>query len=349
MLCAWLAPMLSFAQPSVVFDAPKHDMGSILWNNPAIARFTIKNSGDKPLAIENIEASCGCTVAKWDKKNIAPGTSSEISVSYNAEMLGHFTKQVAVYTNASKRPTYLTIYGNVVAQLPDYIGEYKRKIGDIKLNTEDIEFDDVNIGDTPVKTIEIFNEGTKTYKPELMHLPKYLSAKAIPETLLPNRSGKIQVTLNSRMLNNMGLTHTSVYLSRFPGDKVDEENEIGVSAVILPEAAQLSEAQLSQAPCISLSSDTLVLEGINEKNKASGTLTITNSGKSTLQIRSLQVFASALNVGVSRKIAPGKQTKLKITVLRKFLKQNSRNRLKVLMITNDPQQPKVIVVVKLKQ
>lgn len=182
-----------------------------------------------------------------------------------------------------------------------------------------------------------------------MHLPKYLSAKAIPETLLPNRSGKIQVTLNSRMLNNMGLTQTSVYLSRFPGDKVDEENEIGVSAVILPEAAQLSEAQLSQAPCISLSSDTLVLEGINEKNKASGTLTITNSGKSTLQIRSLQVFASALNVGVSRKIAPGKQTKLKITVLRKFLKQNSRNRLKVLMITNDPQQPKVIVVVKLKQ
>ena len=182
-----------------------------------------------------------------------------------------------------------------------------------------------------------------------MHLPKYLSAKAIPETLLPNRSGKIQVTLNSRMLNNMGLTQTSVYLSRFPGDKVDEENEIGVSAVILPEAAQLSEAQLSQATCISLSSDTLVLEGINEKNKASGTLTITNSGKSTLQIRSLQVFASALNVGVSRKIAPGKQTKLKITVLRKFLKQNSRNRLKVLMITNDPQQPKVIVVVKLKQ
>ena len=161
MLCAWLAPTLSFAQPSVVFDAPKHDMGSILWNNPAIARFTIKNSGDKPLAIENIEASCGCTVAKWDKKNIAPDTSSEISVSYNAEMLGHFTKQVAVYTNASKRPTYLTIYGNVVAQLPDYIGEYKRKIGDIKLNTEDIEFDDVNIGDTPVKTIEIFNEGTK--------------------------------------------------------------------------------------------------------------------------------------------------------------------------------------------
>lgn len=349
MLCAWLAPTLSFAQPSVVFDAPKHDMGSILWNNPAIARFTIKNSGDKPLAIENIEASCGCTVTKWDKKNIAPGTSSEISVSYNAEMLGHFTKQVAVYTNASKRPTYLTIYGNVVAQLPDCIGEYKRKIGDIKLNTEDIEFDDVNIGDTPVKTIEIFNEGTKTYKPELMHLPKYLSAKAIPETLLPNRSGKIQVTLNSRMLNNMGLTQTSVYLSRFPGDKVDEENEIGVSAVILPEAAQLSEAQLSQAPCISLSSDTLVLEGINEKNKASGTLTITNSGKSTLQIRSLQVFASALNVGVSRKIAPGKQTKLKITVLRKFLKQNSRNRLKVLMITNDPQQPKVIVIVKLKQ
>ncbi len=349
LLCAWLAPAFSLAQPSAVFDAQKHDMGTILWNSPHTARFTVKNAGNKPLLITNVEASCGCTVAEWDKKPVKQGDSAEISVSYNAEMLGHFSKQVAVYTNAAKRPTYLTLYGNVSAQAPEYAGEYTRKIGDIKINVEEIEFDDVHLGDTPIKTIEIFNEGTKAYKPELMHLPKYLSAKAVPQTLLPNHGGKIEVTLNSGTLQSMGLTQTSVYLSRYPGDKVDEENEIGVSTVILPEAVAMNAAQLASAPKMSLSADTLTLDGTAGKDRISGVLTIANEGKSPLQIRSLQVFSTALNVGVNRKIAPGKQTKLKITVLRKFLKQSSRNRLKVLMITNDPQRPKVTVVVKVKQ
>ena len=119
MWCARLAPTWSVAQPSVVFDAPKHDMGSILWNNPAIARFTIKNSGDKPLAIENIEASCGCTVAKWDKKNIAPGTSSEISVSYNAEMLG-----IEFYVS------YFTfVFSYIVGQLSHNVAVYRKISG----------------------------------------------------------------------------------------------------------------------------------------------------------------------------------------------------------------------------
>ncbi len=333
LLCAWLAPALSLAQPSAVFEAQKHDMGTILWNSPHTARFTVKNSGNRPLRITNVEASCGCTVAEWDKKPVEPGGSTEIAVSYNAE----------------KRPAYLTLYGNVSAQAPEYEGEYTRKIGNIKLNAEEIEFDDVHLGDTPVKTIEIFNEGTKPYKPELMHLPKYLSAKAVPQTLLPNRGGKIEVTLNSGTLKSMGLTQTSVYLSRYPGDKVDEENEISVSTVIIPKAAAMSEAQLASAPKMSLSADTLVLDGTAGKDRINGMLTIANEGKSPLQIRSLQVFSTALNVGVNKKIAPGKQTKLKITVLRKFLKQPSRNRLKVLMITNDPQRPKVTVVVKVKQ
>ncbi len=348
LLCAWLAPAFSLAQPVAVFDTQKHDMGSILWNAPRTARFAVKNSGNEPLLIKNVEAACGCTVAEWDKKPMEPGDSTDISVTYNAEMLGHFTKQVAIYTNAAKRPTYLTIYGNVTAQAPEYVGEYTHKIGDVKLNTEEIEFDDVNLGDTPVKTIEIFNEGAKPYKPELMHLPKYLSAKVIPETLLPNHGGKIEVTLNSGKLHNMGLTQTSVYLSRYPGDKVEAENEISISTVIIPKAAAMSEAQLASAPKMLLSADTLTLDSTGGKTRMSGTLTITNNGKSPLQIRSLQVFSTALNVSVNRKISPGKQTKLKITVLRKFLKKPSRNRLKVLMITNDPLQPKVTVAVKLK-
>lgn len=339
----------AFAQPNVKFDKQKYDLGTIVWNQIKTAEFTISNTGNQPLKINNVEVSCGCTVVNWDKKPIEAGKSSIITVSYNAEMLGHFTKHAAIYTNASERPVYISLYGNVVAQAPDYSGDYTCKIGDIKLSSDELEFDDINRGDIKKQTIDLFNEGTTIYKPELMHLPKYLTVEAIPQKILPNHGGKIIVTLNSNMLRDMGLTQTSVYLSRYPGDKVDDENEISVSAVMLPASRELSKAELAVAPHIALSQDTIELDGTTGKDQLKGVVTITNTGKSPLLINSLQVFNTALNVGVSRKIAAGKQTKMKITVLNKYLKQHSRNRLKVLMITNDPQNPKITVYVKIKR
>lgn len=337
------------AQPVAVFDALRRDMGAVMWHSGQTVAFNVKNSGDKPLVIENVEASCDCTVPQWDRKPIAPGGSATITVGYNAETLGHFQKQVAVYTNAAPAPQYLTVLGNVVTSVPGYTGDYEYQIGNIKLNTLDIEFDDVHRGDLPVREIEVFNAGSAPYKPELMHLPKYLSVASEPAEIRPNHGGRILVTLDSRMLRAMGLTQTSVYLSRYPGDKVGDDNEMSVSAVLLPEAGQMSEAQLAVAPRAVLDTDVVVFPSPSAGQKLRATVAITNVGKSPLLIRSLQVSGSALNVGVGRKIAPGKQTKVKITVLPKFLRRHQSSRLRVLMITNDPLQPKLTVAVRFAQ
>ena len=55
------------------------------------------------------------------------------------------------------------------------------------------------------------------------------------------------------MLPAMGLHQTSIYLSRRPGDKVSAENEISVSALLLPNFTSFSESQLAVAPAIELS------------------------------------------------------------------------------------------------
>ena len=68
-----------------------------------------------------------------------------------------------------------------------------------------------------------------------MHLPPYLSAKATPEVLGRGKNGKIVVTLDTDKLPKLGITRTSVYLSRFPGDKVGADNEIPVSIALLPD------------------------------------------------------------------------------------------------------------------
>lgn len=68
--------------------------------------------------------------------------------------------------------------------------------------------------------------------------------------------------------------------------------------------------------------------------------------KSNLEIRDLQVFNSALGVQLKKRVLkPGASTKLKITAFGQNLKK-VKGTPRVLMITNDPNNPKIIIKVK---
>ncbi len=335
------------AQPVATFDVLRHDFGSLLWKVGGRTTFKVTNTGDENLTIQDVHPDCGCTVAAWTRDPLRPGATGEIYVEYDAELLGRFRKLLAVKTNASDQPVWLTVSGDVVMEKKEYSGDYPYRIGDIYLSSDNIEFDDVNRGDMPVKVLRVFNNSKKSYSPELMHLPRYLSAKADPETVRPGRVGNIYVSLNSELLRTMGLTQTHIYLSRFPGDRVNKENEIYVSATILPQNEWTAE-QLAAAPTATLDSLSLDLGDMAGKKKVRGYITISNTGKSPLVISALQVYNPGLSVSLNkRRIKPGQSDKLKITV-----NANShyfKGRRRVLLITNDPQNQKIVIDVTVKK
>ena len=161
--------------------------------------------------------------------------------------------------------------------------------------------------------------------------------------------GKIMLTLDSEKLHQMGLTQTSIYLARKVGDKVSEDNEITVSSVLLPDFSSLSAKDREQAPHMELSADTLDMGELGRKRKKSMTVLVSNKGKRTLEIRTLQVFNKALAVGLSdRNIEPGETAKLKVKVLAKYLNK-VKSSPRVLLITNDPARSKEIITVNVKQ
>jgi hypothetical protein len=62
---------------TIVFDRNMHDFGIIRESDgKASTVFTFVNKGDKPLLINNVKASCGCTTPSWTKTPIEPGQSS---------------------------------------------------------------------------------------------------------------------------------------------------------------------------------------------------------------------------------------------------------------------------------
>lgn len=319
------------------------DCGQVMYQNPATVEFELKNHSGKPIHITGVRTSCGCTDVSYPQTAIEAGDKFVVSVTYDALTMGHFDKYVDVYSDGSDKPVVLRVRGNVVREKVDYGGDYNFMLGSIKADCNDVEFDDVNRGDRPQKKIHVFNATSQNVQPVVMHLAKYLTADVSPSTIAPGHGGVVTLTLNSNKLDDMGLTQTSVFLGAFPGDKVNRSKEISVSAVLLPKFNNLTAQQLAAAPKLHLSTTELDLGSFGDRKKLKGEVVIRNDGKSPLKIKSLQMFTVGLQVSLNRQeLQPGESAKIKITAEKKQLK-TARSMPRVLMITNDPNQPKVSI------
>jgi len=332
------------AQSKFVPDNADQKVGELIFQSPKTITFTFENKGNRPLVIKEVHPSCGCTEASWPKIPIPVGGKGSITAIYDAKMMGTFYKELAVYTNASEEPSYLSFQGRVVETPLDYSGNFPIDLGSLRLSTNTLEFDDVNKGDKAQVEFEVANLERGAYRPELMHLPHYLSAEYIPEVIQGGRVGKIRVTLDSEKLYMDGLNQSEIYLARYQGDKVSDENSILVSAILLPTFSELTASQMAKAPQLVFSEDVMNLDFAGRK-KASKVIEVTNDGEEILTIRKVQVFNSALEVSLGdRNLAPHKTTKLKVTVNEKELKK-TKGSFRVLIISNDPRHAKSIIPV----
>lgn len=325
------------------------DCGQVVFNKPVTAEFMLKNDGHKPLVINNVLKSCGCTEVDYPKTGIAAGESFVIKAVYDAKQMGTFTKQVCLYTNADEEPFILSMRGKVVGSVVDFAGSYDEMLGVIKSDAQEVEFDDVNRGDRPVQRIHIFNPTDELLEPVVMHLPPYLHAFVSPSKVAPRHSAEISFVLDSKKLRDLGLNQTSVYLGERPGDRIAPEKEIVVSAVLLPGFENMTPTKKALAPKIEMSATDLNLGSFNGKKKLKGEILITNKGKSELDIRSMQMFTMGLQVNLKKsKIQPGETVKMKVTAVAADLKKSRVRHPRILMITNDPDHAKVGVKINVQ-
>ena len=323
------------------------DVGVTGYEQPVTATFEMRNKGFRRLVIQSVKPDCGCTKIEYPKE-VGVGDKFTIKMTYDARQLGHFQKMCLVKSNGTKKPFYLTMAGEVRSDFRDYSGEYPIEMGDLLLDKAELEFDDVNKGDVPEQELHILNNGKKAMRPNLMHLPPYLTAITSPDHLLPGRTATITVKLLSEKLRDYGLTKTTLYMAHNPGDKVRQDYAIDVATVLLPDMKQFEKENKELAPQLQMSATDVDFTDFGGKTKKTATVTLHNTGQSPLKITSLQLFTAGLKVTLSKsQIAPGQSANLKITGMAEELHQ-LRTRPRILMITNDPDHAKVVVNIKLK-
>lgn len=102
--------------PMIKFDKNKHDFGKVNQNTVNNASFVITNEGNAPLFIRKTSASCGCTVSQPKKKQLAPGESTTIDVTFaSGTKQGKSTTNITVISNdPANQQTTLQIEADVL-------------------------------------------------------------------------------------------------------------------------------------------------------------------------------------------------------------------------------------------
>ena len=323
------------------------NVGRTGFMQPITATFELRNKSRRNLIIESVKPDCGCTAVEYPKE-VGANENFTIKMTYDARMLGHFQKMAAVKSNGSEKPVYLTMKGIVLTEMVDYTGLYPLSMGDLLLDKNDLEYDDVNKGDHPVQEIHILNNSEQTMTPNVMHLPPYLTALVTPEKLEPGKAGTIAITLNSEKLSDFGLKQTSVYIAKQLGEKVSQDNEVPVSAVLLPDLKDYDAVSKALAPQLQISTTDVDFTDFGGKSKKTAEIILVNTGKTTLEIRSMQMFTRGVKLTLSNtKLEPSQTATMKITGVADDL-QKVRTKPRILMITNDPDHTKVIINIRNK-
>jgi hypothetical protein len=95
-------------------NADTYNFGKIKQNVPVNTFFTVTNKSDKPVVLESVVASCGCTTPEWSKEPIAPGATSQIKVGYNAASPTAFTKDITIRLAGLQEAKIIHITGEVL-------------------------------------------------------------------------------------------------------------------------------------------------------------------------------------------------------------------------------------------
>ncbi len=100
---------------SISFEKTIYDFGIVKAETDNSYEFKFTNTGQKPLIINNVKASCGCTTPYKPEKPILPGKSDYIKVNFHpkASQSGEITKTITVESNIEGKISELQIKASV--------------------------------------------------------------------------------------------------------------------------------------------------------------------------------------------------------------------------------------------
>ena len=330
-----------FAQPKIEFKNSTYDYGTIKEDDGlAQTVFEYTNTGDQPLVLNNVRATCGCTTPEWTKEPIAPGKSGSIKVAYNPKgRPGNFTKSINVYSNTQPSVNILTIKGTVSPHEKTLAEIYPKVMGPIRWKSNYLSMGSLLNNATKTEELDFVNTSDKSVTLGVHRSPDYVTISFDPEVIEPGEKGKMLLTYDANKKAAFGYVSDRIYL--LINDEKENTYSIGVSATLKEDFSQLTEEELANAPVATFDNKVFDFGKITQGDKVKHDFKLTNDGKTDLLIRNVKTSCGCTAVKNENIVKPGETTNLSI----EFNSRGKRNRQNksITVITNDPKNSTTVL------
>lgn len=311
-----LSGVVVMAQPVMKVSSADHDFGKFKEEaGKQKYDFTVMNTGNQPLVIQNIVASCGCTTPDWTKSPIPPKGTGKITAVYDpANRPGPFNKTLSVYTNSKPEVVVLVIKGEVIPHEKSVEETFTFPVGPVRFESNHLAFTNVKKTEKKIRVMQVINTSDKPAKIEFQDVPVHLSLKSDPETIKPGQKGIIEGTYDATKNQNWGNVSDMIRL-KINGE-LQQNVYYYVSANLVEDFSGLSKEQLENAPVFTVESNTVDLGKIAGQTANEVEFKFKNTGKSDLIIRHLRASCgcTAVQQGIQGQgIKPGESGSIKAT------------------------------------
>ena len=101
------------AKTTLELEKSEYDLGTVKEGTTKKQTITVRNTGITVFKLTGFTTSCDCTEATCDWKELQPGESGTVTVSYEAEQPGDFYRTVDIYGNIPNNSLMLSFIGTV--------------------------------------------------------------------------------------------------------------------------------------------------------------------------------------------------------------------------------------------
>ncbi len=333
------------AQPMMKVSSAEHNFGKFKEEaGKQKYDFVVMNTGDQPLVIQNIVASCGCTTPDWTKGPIPPKGSGKITAIYDpANRPGPFNKTLSVYTNSKPEVVVLVIKGEVIPHEKTVEELFTFAVGPVRFESNHLAFTNVLKTEKKIKVMQVINTSDKPAKIDFDNVPAHLTLKMTPATLKPGQKGLVEGTYDAT--KNSGWGNVSDMIKLKINDEPQQNVYFYVSANLVEDFSKLTKEQLENAPVFKVDSMTVNLGKIPGSSANAVEFKFRNTGKSDLIVRHIRASCgcTAVQQGIQgQPIKPGEESSIKATFNSGSYKGKVTKAIYV--YTNDPKNPESVLM-----
>ncbi|MDX2195677.1 MAG: DUF1573 domain-containing protein [Cytophagales bacterium] len=329
---------------TISFEYYTHDFGVLKEDGGVVTyEFGFQNAGNVSLVINNVVASCGCTVPTWSKEPVPPGEKGVVKVEFNPlNKPGPFNKTITVYSNSYNDAVILNITGKVLPKPRKPTDDFPDAMGNLRMVSRYMNMGTLSTKEAAQKDFAIYNHADTAIVIDKMVYNQNFMYVSIENNQIPAKSkSKITITYDPAKRYDFGYVQDKIEL------KTSDAGSVYKTLFVTSYITKYFDNISSDDPVIKCNKHWHDFGKIKQGEKMTTNFTLKNTGKNELIIYKVKPSCGCTTIDIDKKILKQNEEAVLDVTFDSGGKDGMQEKI-INIYTNDPSNHNVILTLKAK-